>query len=1157
MKYRTLNHIARLVVAAVLAMSSAQGAWAFDPSTRASHSKLASGTWVKVRVTESGVHAITAADARAWGFSDLSKVHIFGAGGAPISEKLTADIADDLPQLPVVRSADRILFYAQGPTTWTVTSGRWQQVQHPYATAGYYLVTDSEQYADIEPGTATAPTGTAVPATTFTDRLYHEEELVNPGETGRELLGEDFRYNTSQTFNFGLTNRVAGEPVTVVTNFMSKVVNGRSGVTFRANGTNVASLPGDTISRISDIQHFHYQIGNFVKTVELDDDNLAWNVNYSYSGSIYLARLNYITVNYKRQLALTNGHLYFGQLPSTTNVHQYQLSGVGSDVHVWDVTTPWSPVDVAPAVEGGTATFAMAGNSTREFAAFSESGTYPSPTLDSRVANQDIHGEATPDMIIVSPTQYLAQAQRIATMHEQVDSMRVLIVEQDKVFNEFSSGTPDMMALRMMNKMFWDRGADSTGHKLGYMLLLGNGTYDNRLLTTTAQNLGYPLLLTWQTPLARDEYQSYTSDDPVAILDDNSGSDFYRYPLSIAVGRMPVRSVSECRTVVDKLIAYVTTADPGSWRNNLMDLADDGNRAAHMQQNESALRLGLSNGGSDFVYNKVYIDAFEAQYSGTGRSYPDARAKQFRLLDEGTVWWNFTGHGSPRGLTAESQLTYTDVNERLYYSHLPILAAYACEFFRHDASTVSAGELMYTNPRGGIIAALMPPRTVYVAQNGLLHNDIAHYQFGRDEQGLPLRIGDIMRLGKNRYVSVRGGDDNTAHYMVFGDPAMRPAFPSAKVELLTINGHDVTTDADMPVFQARQTLQLTGRIVDAVSGEPLTGFNGQVIATLYDCEESVVSHGYGDDGTEYVFQDRANRLAVKTDSVSAGTFNFALTIPSEIIATADNFTPSMINLYAYSMPAAPDDTKWNGGMVDAQGTNTNFYIYGYDDSVVSDTIGPNITYLALNTTAFADGDDVNESPLVLAHMTDESGINMSSSGIGHAMTLTLDGTTTYSDVSTYFTSGVTDGLPSGTIRYQLSGLEGGTHTLRLRVWDVFNNSSERTIGFNVATGMKPEIYSLYTDANPASVSANFYVTHNRPDATLTIKLDVFDLLGRLVWTTTQSGRTGTTTSFPISWDLTDTNGSRVPRGIYVYRATISADGVLEVSKARKIAVTAR
>ena len=173
------------------------------------------------------------------------------------------------------------------------------------------------------------------------------------------------------------------------------------------------------------------------------------------------------------------------------------------------------------------------------------------------------------------------------------------------------------------------------------------------------------------------------------------------------------------------------------------------------------------------------------------------------------------------------------------------------------------------------------------------------------------------------------------------------------------------------------------------------------------------------------------------------------------------------------------------------------------------------------------------------------------------MTLLLDDVTTYSDLSAYYTPDFTTSGNAGSINYSLSNLSDGNHTLRLKVWDTFNNSSEKTVSFNVINGLKPEMYDVYAIGNPASVDAKFYIKHNRPDALINVTLYVYDMMGRLVWSAQESGKSDMFTSFPITWDLTDMAGRRVPRGIYVYKAGISTDGVQETTKAKRIAVTAQ
>ena len=1104
-------------------------------------SKLASGKWVKISVMESGIYQITADDIRSWGLgTDLSKIHVFGYGGAPLSEEMLGDnYADDLPQMPVVRTDSRILFYAQGPVTWESDDIIMfhHQVQHPYANSGSYFVTNDSRFSDIEIEKAqNQPTGDV--RTTYIERLYHEQDIANPGETGRNFLGEDFKSRKSQNFKFDLDGLVSGSQVKVNTVFGALIPSASGTVACTYNGKELPVLDSDIIGRPSSTSHVHYLSSNSMKTFTLEGTNsLDYGINFSAAGTVTLARLDFITVNYERQLALKNNGLTFGLDDASTGV-TYRLTGCGSATRVWDVTRPFALVQLNATVTDGTASFSPANGGRREFVAFDESGTFPHPELIGDVANQNIHAEATPDMIILAPSAYLDQAHRVASLHEDYDNFRVLVLDHEKVFNEFSSGTQDAMAYRRLCKMFYDRGATEDGHRLGYLLLLGNGTYDNRLVGTNASALNYPHLLTWQSQDSRYDDTSITTDDLFGILADGSSTSL-KDKMDIAVGRIIVKSVSEARTAVNKLVNYVTKPNYGSWKNQAMFVADDENKGVHMTQSLSMIRNMKENGGADMMYNYVFIDAFNAVSEGGARTYPDARAKMFTTLKEGVLWWNYIGHASTQNWTGEGLLMRSDVETQLFYRHLPVLYAATCEYCRFDNSVLSSGERIFLNANGGAIALLCPARLAYINENGALSNSVARFAFSRDKDGKPRRIGDILRLAKN---DTKNMGDNNRRFFCYGDPAMRLASAQYKAKVETINGEEVKSDK-APVFNAREAVEFAGSILND-KGELATDFNGAIISTLFGPEQQVITHGYGEEGLEVEYDDRPNRLAINVDTVQGGRFTVRVIIPSEVNNEYENYRPSLINLYAY-------DSNKN---YETMGSDSTFYIYGYEDEVVADTIGPRIISFVLNDKQFVDGGNINESPLVLATVGDESGVNFSSAGIGHSMTLTLDGTMSYNDLVSFYTPMYAEEGTMGSLSYQLNDLSVGPHTLRLRVWDVYNNVSEKTISFNVVKGLAPEIADVYCVGNPASVETSFYVKHNRPDAVVTVTIEVYDLMGRLVWSTKQAGRSDMYTSTPVTWDLVDNAGRRVPRGIYVYRATITTDGIKEATRAKKLAV---
>lgn len=1111
---------------------------AFSLSTYKDNSVLSQGKWVKISVPKSGIYKVTNSDLQKWGFSDPSKVNIYGYGGKRLSDVLNqSSFIDDLPIVQSIKSDNSIIFYAQGPETWeTVSDNKYIHKLNPFSSVGYYFISDIDTVSSQEItkiGTAVDFASSFEAATSFTESIYHEKNLVNYGETGHLLLGEDFKYNPSQTFNFTLTDIVADTEVWMECQFAAKTYNTSSSLSFTANGNAISSSSSDRIPSSSSSAYIHGKTTTTKHTFNITGENLALGIKYTSQVSIHLAHLDYININYTRKLKLKDGILKFRS--KTTHM---SLDGASEKTHVWDVTNPNKIYALNTTSANNKVLWKNDYTGLRQYIAWNEDANIPSPTFVENISNQNLHNITTPDMVIFTISDWADQAERIANLHRNSkDSLSVIVVDQEAVFNEFSSGSPDVNAFRKMLKMLWDRG-EYNGTPLKFALFLGKGIFDNQHQTSEVKLLKYPTMPYWQTDKGLDDNDSFGTDDIFAFLKDNSGSNMGSDYYCIAVGRIPVRSQSEAKNIVDKLYKYVNDMPKGEWKNQVLLLADDMDNGVHMTQTESLWsKMQRSNSGNNFIYNKLYIDAFNRE----GSEYPQARAQLFRLLEEGTVWWNYIGHANTTSWTHDGILRYTDM-ANLYLKKYPFLYAATCDFLRWDGAVASGAEVLYHLSGGGIIAALSATRPVYIANNGLFSNALAPYALSRDKNGKFLTIGEIQQKAKNNLYSSTGmpiSDKNKLRFVLMGDPAMRLSIPNSLIIIEEID-NALIEQGEQTVIQARQNTTIKGRITD-FNGNLLSDFNGIIHSTLFDAEKSTTSHGWtnGDDGKEVIFEEHGSKLYAGRDSVVNGEFIIKIAMPTEI---ANNYRPATLNLYAEAE---------NGD--EAIGCNRDFYVYGFDESSDTDTIPPIIEYLYLNHDQFASGDLVNESPMVIAKISDNVGINLSSAGVGHQMSLRLDGNKSYSDVSLYYTPLISE-TASGIIKYPLENLPDGNHSLRLKVWDTAGNSTERTIELLVENGIAPRIFEVYTDANPAHSDVNFYIKHDRPDAMATVEIQVFDLMGRLVWSSAESGQSDMFISAPINWDLCDMAGRRVNRGIYIYKALISTDGMQYSSTANKLAV---
>ena len=114
----------------------------------------------------------------------------------------------------------------------------------------------------------------------------------------------------------------------------------------------------------------------------------------------------------------------------------------------------------------------------------------------------------------------------------------------------------------------------------------------------------------------------------------------------------------------------------------------------------------------------------------------------------------------------------------------------------------------------------------------------------------------------------------------------------------------------------------------------------------------------------------------------------------------------------------------------------------------------------------------------------------------------------------------------------------GNHSLTIKAWDNFNNSSEKTLLFQVLTGGKFVLKNLYNYPNPFSAATNITLEHNRPDNDLNITINIFNIDGRIIRIIRTRVEPSGYTLPPLNWDGNDEGGRRVGKGMYPYTVTI-------------------
>ena len=1090
-------------------------------------SRLASGNWIKIEVEKDGMQFVDNATLRSFGFPQPEKVNVFGYGGIVIPETLSSP--DDLPLVPSLKTDDGIFFFGKGSTGWLLnTSGEtlYSHLSHPYSDKSFYFLSDCmEENVSPSPRIPVESSGNIID--TFTERLVHEQDLFMPMTSGRLILGEDFKSNSSRSFRFQLPGNTGDALVTA--SFGCKTSSGISSLVFTANGKQLGATTADRLAA-SDTKLI--TTTKTTKEVQNAGADLELNIKFNGTGNVSVAALDYIEIEYPRRLEIIDGELFF-YLNSSESC-EVKLTGANSSTKLWDVTDHVNPQEIEFRLEGNIISF-FYGGGYREFIAFDPSVLSNKVLKGEKIVNQDIHALASPDMLVIAPEEYLPAANRLASLHKETDRLTVTVLTPEEIYNEFSGGTPDVSAFRKLLKMWYDRAEGIEGNFPGYCLIMSRPTYDNKMVTSQVRNCGYPRIPIWQSPTGETENTSFSTDDYIGMLKDVEGNfDIGNAEINVAVARMPVKSLKEAEAMIDKLESYLKNPNLGAWRNNVMVIADDQDKGVHLQQAEAVIEAMKSQPkGKDVIYEKLYLDAYPLEYSGTGPAYPQAHKRMMEKWNEGVSLINYIGHANTKSWGHESLLSWTDLNN-MTNTKLPFIYAATCEFMRWDADDLSGAEVLWLHPSCGVIGMISPSREVIISANGTLNQATSKYFYKKKDNGEQLTVGEIMVKGKND--SKTG--NNKLRYGLIGDPTLRLPIPSLDVRVDSINGVDLNHVEDPPVIAARSSVKLKGHI-ESADATMIEDFNGIMEISLYDAEKAITTNGNGPEGVESTYNDRKIILYKGLAKVSGGEWSAQFMMPSEI---ENNFSPALLSFYAHDE---------NGR--EASGTNEEFYVYGYDTEAPEDFEGPRFIEFYLNSAGFKNGNEVAPNPTLYARFYDESGISVSEAGIAHNLSLEIDGKVISENISQFYDPDPEDSN-YGSVSVPLGDIGFGKHSLSLKVWDNAGNSSDASLEFSISALWKPTIETLYTDVNPATSTVNFIIGTDGTTNAMECEVEVYDLNGRRVWKekapALMSGYNKTT----INWDLSDAGGGRVPQGFYVYKATVTTGSGVKVDKSNKLIV---
>jgi len=1094
-------------------------------------SVLSTGKWFKIAITEDNIYRIDYSELKQLGLDYPSNPMIFGNNLGQLSYYNLGPLPDDLREIAiytftgndgVFNEGDYLLFYGKGTSRWIYDNitGDFSHVRHNYSDTAFYFITSGPAQGK-RIGPADEPSVHANFNSSSSDALHvHEVESENIIHSGREWY-QPASYSKDTEVNPGFKDLVPAEKIRYTVKVLARASFSTS---FRIseNGSVLNTVPVAGVNLAS-------STGTYAQASQIKGEALplspepVYKISFINGGEISAKGwIDYVTLHARKQNNFDGNFEQYTDSRSVGigNVTEFSVKSSAAGTQIWDVTDPFVTETVRYDISGENMIFKRATDSLRTLIAFLP-GSAPTPVIKPAVlVNQDLHSSAPADMIIVAHPLFRQYAEWLAEVHRSNSGLISLVTTPGEIYNEFSGGIPDVVGIRNFLRMKY-AGQKGTTHPLRYLLLFGDGSFDNR--TPPPGNTNY--VPTWQTRNSNIIVSSFTSDDFFGLLDEGEGEESGTEDLGI--GRIPVSDTSEARIVVSKIENYLSSSNHGDWKNVVCIASDDEDGNTHMSDAE-----GLSGIVGDYApwanIDKIYFDAFNQVTTPTGQFYPDVTRAINDRINSGTLVFNYIGHGNETSLAHERVITPDDIDMWQNLEKLPLFITATCEFSRFDDITKngatgeitgkhSSGEKILLCQEGGAIALMSTTRLVYSAPNYTLNRNIFQAAFSRDPEGNALRLGDIIRIAKN----MSGDNTNKRNFLLLGDPAVRLSWPWHG-NVVTDSINNVPAGENTDTLKALSVITIAGHIEDN-SGNQATDFNG-IVSPLVFGKPSQIRTLANDGGQNMDFEIQNTVLFRGNTRAENGRFRFTFIVPRDIDYSPGN---GKISYYAF------DESG------DINGSFSGLVTGGFSNVDNHDTIGPVIN-LYLNDTLFRSGGITGPNPRLLALISDNGGVNSAGTGIGHDIACWVDGDRTSSVILNNYFENDFGSYSKGSITYNLSGLDPGSHTITLKAWDNYNNSNEKTISFFIETCEGFIVKNLLNYPNPFFRETRISAEHNRPDEMLDVTITIFNINGALIRILNTSIVATGYQLAPVEWDGITSGGERAGKGVYPYMVKITA-----------------
>ena len=1123
---------------------------------RTQNSVLNSGEWYKFYVDKSGIFRLSRSFLSQLGLNtnsiDPRNIKIFGNGGNmlplsnsveypvdPIENAIKVHGEDD----GVFNNSDYILFYAQGPNAYNSDSNTNLNL-YSDQTAYFINISPSPGKRILENVQPVNTANTIVDS--YTAYKYHELDEYNIAKIGRRWFGDRFDFESNQTFEFTFPNLRTSEPINlrVYTAAVSEISTSMS---VEINNQEVSNLNYTSINDPILVSGDY-----FTGEIMVSNSNISVDLNYNNNGNpSSVAYLDYISLEGTCDLNYNGDQFIFynKNVVDLSGIAQYNITNANSISNIWEITDLNNVSEIFIDGSESTVSFKALLGEEKRYIAFNQESFYePIIEGETNLENQDLKSNIflddqnqfqDLDYLIICRSDMLYEAERLAQINRDFNNLNVKVVTLEKIYNEFSSGNQDIAAIRNFVKYIYFNASDES-RRIKYLCLFGDASFDYK--DRISQNTN--IVPSWYSLNSYSLASSYVSDDFFGMMDNSEGMMENSDKLDIAVGRILADSPQRATDLVDKISSYYNANSYGDWRNKLIVISDDVDEPweSIIQGTSNSLADLITDNKPFFNVKKILSDAYVQESSSGGERYPEVNNAIIDGIELGALVVNYFGHGGEDGIARERIFDKIDATELSNENKLNCFVSVTCEFTKFDnPGRNTAGEFLYWNKNGGAIALITTTRQIFVSVGVNFNLTLENYLFSLNSDNYHT-MAEALRLTKND-PSISGSDQRRLVFFI-GDPAMKLAIPKPNIRITEIN--DILINEFTEPLQGLSSVKIEGQIDDEF-GNKIDDYQGELVTTVFD--KNIDRSTLGNDGTSQNdspiildFTTLGEVLFRGRSSIENGDFNVNFIVPRDVVMEVGNGKMSF-----YS--------KSNSNLMDQNGSNLDVLIGGINEDADEDNMGPEIE-LFMNDEAFISGGITNENPHLLVKLFDENGIN-TSSGIGHDIVAVLDDDVANSfRLNDYYEANLDD-YQNGTINYPLRDISPGLHTLSLKAWDVYNNSSTSEIQFVVHDqDLELVISNVLNYPNPFINYTEFWFNHNS-SSDLSVSIQIFTISGKLVKTINGYVNTSNSSSLSrdLSWNARDDFGDKVAKGVYIYRLTVRSDQIgKQVSKTEKLVI---